>query len=91
MGEGVELFRAIEGVPKMADHAIKKRVPRVGCINLLTQLIIEERIMNIKLRHRPMMNKGHNEKSANNGHVSDNSECLIIVTSLVVVLPRRMP
>jgi hypothetical protein len=42
----------MERAQKMADHAIRDRFHgRWQHINLLTQLIIEENILNIKLRH----------------------------------------
>jgi hypothetical protein len=59
------------------------RIPRWWLhINLLTQLTIKKSILNIKLRHRPMSNRGHNEKGANSGHMGHRSKCLIVVTNM---------
>jgi hypothetical protein len=58
------MFQAIKRAPKMANYDIKGRVPwRRLHVNLLTQLTIEKCILNIKLRHKPVTNRGHNKKS----------------------------
>jgi hypothetical protein len=80
------LFKAIERAPKTANHTIRNRVPRWWLhINLFPQLTIEKGILDVKLRHRPMTNRSHSEKSANSGHVGNRSECLIIITSLLLL------
>jgi hypothetical protein len=64
------LFQAIKRAPKMANHAIRNRVPwRRLHVNLLTQLTIQKCVLNIKLRHRPVANRGHNKKSVHSGHM----------------------
>lgn len=80
------LLKAVKRAPKTAYHAIRDRVPRGWLhINLLTQLTIEEGIVNIKLRHRPVANGGHRKKSANSGHMSHGGESLIIITTLLLL------
>jgi hypothetical protein len=80
------LLKAIEGAPKTADHTIRNRVPRWWLhINLLTQLSIEKSVLDIKLRHRPITNRSHSEKSADSGHVGYGSERLIIIASLLLL------
>jgi hypothetical protein len=65
------LFQAINRAPKTANHAIRDRIPwRRPHVNLLTQLSIDECILNIKLRHRIVTNRGHGKKSAHGGHMS---------------------
>src|ERR1041385_584714 len=80
------LLEAIERGAKTANHAICNRIPRWWLhINLLTQLTIKKGILDIKLRHRPMANRSHDEKSPNSGHVSHRSKCLIIITSMLLL------
>jgi hypothetical protein len=70
----------------MADHPIKNRIPRKRLhINLLTQLTIEKGILNIKLRHRPVANRGDRKKSAHSGYMSHRSKSLIVVTALLLL------
>jgi len=78
------LFKAIEGAPKAKDRA--NRVPRWWLhINLLTQLSIEKGVLDIKLRHRPITNRSHSEKSADSGHVGYGSERLIIIAAVLLL------
>src|SRR4051812_11470489 len=80
------LLEAIERATKTTNHAICNRIPRWWLhINLLTQLTIKKGILDIKLRHRPMANRGHDDKSPNSGHVSYQSKCLIIVTTMLLL------
>jgi hypothetical protein len=70
----------------MTDHPIRNRIPwRRLHINLLTQLTIEKGVLNIKLRHRPVANRGDCKKSAHSGHMSHRSKSLIIVTALLLL------
>jgi hypothetical protein len=70
----------------MADHPIRNRIPRRRLhIDLLTQLTIEKGILNIKLRHRPVANRGDRKKSAHSGYTSHRSKNLIIVTALLLL------
>jgi hypothetical protein len=80
------LFQAIKRAPKTANHPIGNRIPRRRLhVNLLTQLAIEKGILNIKLRHRPVANRGDSKKSAHSGHMSHGSKSLIIVTVLLLL------
>jgi hypothetical protein len=70
----------------MTNHAIRNIVPwRRLHVNLLTQLTIEKCILNIKLRHRPVVNRGHNKKSAHSGHMGHWGKGLIIVMALLLL------
>jgi hypothetical protein len=80
------LFQAIKRAPKMANHAIRNRIPgRRLHVNLLTQLTIEKCVLNIKLRQRPVANRGHSKKSAHSGHMGHWGKGLIIVTALLLL------
>jgi hypothetical protein len=61
------------------------KYPGGGCVNLLTQLTIEKYILNIKLRHIPLANRGHDKKSAHGGHMSHRCKSLIIITTLLLL------
>jgi hypothetical protein len=66
----------------MTNHATRDRVPwRRLHVNLLTQLTIKKWVLNIKLRHRPVANRGHIKKSAHSGHMGYRGKSLIIVTT----------
>jgi hypothetical protein len=79
-------LKAIERVTKTMDHAIRKRIPRRWLhINLITQLTIEKNILNIKLGHEPMANKGHDEKGSYNGHMSQRRKSLIVITTMLLL------
>jgi hypothetical protein len=70
----------------MTNHAIRIRVPwRRLHVNLLTKLTIKKCILNIKLRHRPVANRGHSKKSAHSGHMGHRGKSLIIVTTLLLL------
>jgi hypothetical protein len=80
------LFQAIERAPKTTNHAIRNRVPwRRLHVNHLTQLTIEKSVLNIKLRHIPVPNRGHGKKSAHSGHMSHGGKSLIIITALLLL------
>jgi hypothetical protein len=80
------LFQAIKRAPKTADHPIWNRIPRRRLhINLLMQLTIEKGVLNIKLRHGPVANRGDSKKSAHSGHMSHRSKSLIIVMALLLL------
>jgi hypothetical protein len=79
------LFQAVKRAPKTANHAIRDRVPwRRLHVNLLTQLSIEKCVLNIKLRHRPVANRGHRKKSVHGGHMSHRCKSFIIITTLLM-------
>jgi hypothetical protein len=70
----------------MTNHAIRDRVPwRRLHVNLLMQLTIEKCVLNIKLRHGPVANRGHIKKSAHSGHMGHRGKSLIIVTALLLL------
>jgi hypothetical protein len=49
----------MERASKTADHAIRNSVPRKWLhVNLLTQLTIDESILDIKLRNKPVFAPG---------------------------------
>jgi hypothetical protein len=80
------LFQAIKRTPKMTNHPIGNRIPRRRLhVNLLTQLSIEECVLNIKLRHRPVSNRSNSKKSAYSGHTSHRGKGLIIVTAVLLL------
>jgi hypothetical protein len=80
------LFQAVKRAPKTADHPIRNRILRRRLhINLLTQLTIEKGVLNIKLRHRPVTNRGDCKKNVHSGHMSYRSKSLIIVTALLLL------
>jgi hypothetical protein len=49
------------------------------------QLTIEKCVLNIKLRHRPVANRGHGKESAYGGHMSHGCEGLIIIMTLLLL------
>jgi hypothetical protein len=80
------LFQAIKRAPKTTNHATRDRVPwRRLHVNLLTQLTIEKYVLNIKLRHRPVENRGHGKKSEHDGHMSHRCKSAIIITNLLLL------
>jgi hypothetical protein len=67
-------------------HAIRDRVTwRRLHVDLLRQLTIEKCILNIKLRHRPVANRGHGKKSAYGAHMSHRCKSLIVITTLLLL------
>jgi hypothetical protein len=54
-------------------------------VNLLTQLTIKKDILYIKLRDGPLPNRRHNKKSVYNGHMSNQSKCLIIIMTMFLL------
>jgi hypothetical protein len=80
------LFQAIKRTPKTTNHPIGNRIPKRRLhVNLLTQFSIEESVLNIKLRHRPVSNRSDSKKSAHNGHMSHRGKGLIIVTAVLLL------
>ncbi|WVZ97480.1 hypothetical protein U9M48_043012 [Paspalum notatum var. saurae] len=70
----------------MTNHTLTNRIPRWWLhIDFLTQLNMKEGILDIKLRDRPLTNRGHGKKSAKSGHMSKRSECLIIITTMFLL------
>jgi hypothetical protein len=80
------LFQAIKRTSEMTNHPIGNRIPRRRLhVNLLTQLSIEEGVLNIKLRYRPVSNRSDSKKSAHSGHMSHRGKSLIIVTAVLLL------
>jgi hypothetical protein len=80
------LFQAIKRTPKTINHPIGNRIPRRRLhVNLLTQFTIEESVLNIKLRQRPLSNRSNSKKSAHSGHMSHRGKSLIIVTAVLLL------
>jgi hypothetical protein len=81
------LFQAIKRTPKMTNHPIGNRIPRRRLhVNLLTQLSIEECVLNIKLRHRRVSNRSDGKKSAHSGHMSHRGKKGLIIVTAVLLL-----
>jgi hypothetical protein len=73
-------------VPKTINHAIRDIVPlRRLHVNLLTQLTIKKCVLNIKLRHGLVANRGHDKKSAHSGHMGHRGKNLITITALLLL------
>jgi hypothetical protein len=70
----------------MTDHPIRNRIPRRRLhINLLTQLTIDKGVLNIKMRYRPVTNRGDSKKSPHSGHMIHKSKSFIIVMALLLL------
>jgi hypothetical protein len=68
------------------NHAIRDRVPwRRLHVNLLMQLIIEKYVLNNKPRHRLVVNRGHDKKSAHSGHMGHMSKRVILIMALLLL------
>lgn len=80
------LFEAIKRAIKMANHALRNRIPRRWLhIDLRTQLTIKKDILDIKLRDGPLTNRAHNKKSVNRGHMSNRSKHVIMITTMLLL------
>jgi hypothetical protein len=80
------LLKAIKGVTKMTNYALRDRIPRWWThVNILTQLTIKKDILHIKLRDRPAPNRSQGKKSANSGHMSNMSKSLIIISTMLLL------
>jgi hypothetical protein len=80
------LFKVIKGAMKVTNHILRDRIPRWWAhVNILTQLTIKKCILHIKLRDAPLPNRIHNKKSANSGHMSNNSKSHIIITTVLLL------
>jgi hypothetical protein len=60
----------------VTNHTLKNRIPRHT---------IKKEILYIKLKNEPLSNKSHNKRSVNNGHMSDMSKNLIIITNMFIL------
>jgi hypothetical protein len=80
------LLKAIKGATKVTNHTLMDRIPRWWTyVNILTQFTIKKDILHIKLRDRPALNKSHDKKSVNSGHMSNMSKSLIIISTMLVL------
>jgi hypothetical protein len=80
------LLKAIKGVTKVTNYALKDRIPRWSThVNILMQLTIKKDILHIKLRDGPAPNKSHDKKNANSGHMSNMSKSLIIISTMLLL------
>jgi len=80
------LFQTIKRATKTTNHALRNKIPRRWShVDLLTEFTIKEGIFDIKLRNGPSTNRGHSKESANSGHVSHRSKCLIIITTILLL------
>jgi len=84
------LLKTIEGTTQPTNHPIQNEVPwRWLHIDFLTELTIEEGVLDIQLRNRPLTNRSNCKKSLNSSHVSDRSEGLLIVMTLLLLEAAR--
>jgi hypothetical protein len=73
------LLKTIEGTMQPTNKTIRHRVTwRQLHIDFLSKLTIEEGILDIQLRDRPLMNGCNSETSPNSSHMSNRSKCLLI-------------
>jgi hypothetical protein len=80
------LLKVIKGVTKVTNHTLRDRIPRCWThVNIITQLTIKKDILNIKLRDGPLLNRSHDKKSVNSGHMSNRSKSLIIIMTLLLL------
>jgi hypothetical protein len=74
------LLKAIKGATNVINHTLRDRIPMWWThVNILMQLTIKKCILHIKLRDGPLLNRSHNKKSVNIGHMSNRSKNLIII------------
>jgi hypothetical protein len=80
------LLKAIKGETKVTNHTLRDKIPRWWThVNVLMQLTIKKDILHIKLRDGPLLNRSHSKKSADSGHVSNRSQSLIIIMTLLLL------
>jgi hypothetical protein len=80
------LLKAIKGETKVTNHTLRDRIPRWWThVNVLMQLTIKKDILHIKLRDGPLLNRSHSKKSADSGHMSNRSQSLIIIMTLLLL------
>jgi hypothetical protein len=94
-GEALEpsarsLLKTIEGTTQPTNRPIRNGVPRRWLhIDFLTKLTIEEGVLDIQLRNRPLTNRGNSEKGPNSGHVSNRSKSLLVVNTILLLETTR--
>jgi hypothetical protein len=80
------LLKAIKGATKVTNHILRDRIPRWWThVNILTQFTINKGILHIKLRDGSLLNRSHDKKSVNSGHMSNRSKSLIIISVLLLL------
>jgi hypothetical protein len=80
------LLKVIKGATKVTNHTLGDRIPRWWThVNILTQLTIKKDILHIKLRDKPLLSRSHCKKNVKNGHISNMSKSLIIITTLLLL------
>jgi hypothetical protein len=80
------LLKVIKGAMKVTNHTLRDIIPRWWMhVNILTQLTIKKDILHIKLRDGPLLNRSHDKKSVNSGHMSNRSKSLIIIMILLLL------
>jgi hypothetical protein len=80
------LLEAVERTMETTNMAIRNRVARRWVhIDLLMQLTVKKIVLHVKLRDSPPTNRGHHNKRMNGGPVSDRSESLLIVRSILLL------
>jgi hypothetical protein len=80
------LLKAIKGATNVRNHTLRDKIPRWWIhVNILTQFTIKKGIIHIKLRDGPLLNRSHDKKSVNSGHMSNRSKSLIIITTLLLL------
>jgi hypothetical protein len=80
------MLKAIKRATKVTNHTLRDRIPRWWVhVNIRTLLTIKKDIFHIKLRDGPLLNRSHSKKSVNSGHMSNKSESLIIIMTLLLL------
>jgi hypothetical protein len=85
------LLEAIEGTTQPTNKTIRHRISWGWLhIDFLSELTIEEGVLDIQLRDRPLTNSCNSKKSPNSSHVSNRSKGLLIInTVLLLETPRH--
>ena len=80
------LLKAIEGMSQLTNKTIRHRVTWGWLhIDFLSELTIEDGILDVQLRDRPLTNGCNSKKSPNSSHVSNRSKGLLIVMTMLLL------
>jgi hypothetical protein len=80
------LLKAIKGAMNVTNHTLRDRIPRWWAhVDIITQLTIKKCILHIKLRNGPLLNRSHDKKSANSGHMSNGGKSLTIISTVLLL------
>jgi hypothetical protein len=80
------LLKTIEGTTQPTNHPIWNGVTwRWLHKDFFTELTIKEGVLDIQLRNGSLTNRSNCKKSPNSSHVSNRSEGLLIVTTLLLL------